>query len=392
MLSADHLLEAAVRHTGLDDYGDRGFTTGLGVLVQSINDEAGLTPSYEEAIRDEIVRVLVNRLRMQRDLTSHPEILDEEILPPVFITSLPRTGSTKLHRLLAATGDFNGLPFWMSYNFGPFPDSEGAVRDPRIAAAEEHLQWMYEQAPLYQQMHPQYAEEFEEELSLLDAGFNSLYRWAAFLDVPTYIEWVLSSDGMQAFRDLRVLLQYIQWQHYRGLNRRWVLKTPSLFGFESAYAATFAGTDFIVTHRDPVQIWPSVCTLFRGVRGMYYDRDFTDVAGEVVLHNFGEALKGHLAWRESYPPEKVLDVRFEEVISDEAALLRRIYAWLDMPFTEASESNLEAWLEMDARRGHVRSTATPEDYGLTEQIIRDRLAGYIDRYGEFLESKLIRGA
>ena len=80
---------------------------------------------------------------MQRAITEHPEILDEEILPPVFVTSLPRTGSTKLHRMLAATGDFNGLPFWMSYNIAPFPDTEDTGGpDLRIAAAEEHLRWL----------------------------------------------------------------------------------------------------------------------------------------------------------------------------------------------------------------------------------------------------------
>lgn len=384
MLFADDLLEQASESAGLDDYGDMAFAEGLRVLVGSVNDEAGLTPERERTLRGEIVRVLVNRLRMQRDIAAHPEILEEELLPPVFITSLPRTGSTKLHRMLAATGDFNGLPFWMSHNFAPFPDADGAGPDPRIEAAERYLGWECETAPLYQQAHPHYAEEFEEELALLDAGFNSLYTWAAFLDVPSYVGWVLSTDGMQAFRDLRVLLQYLQWRQYRGMRRRWVLKTPSLFGFEGAYATVFEGTDFIVTHRDPVKIWPSVCALFCGVRGLYNDADYSRVASDFVLHNFGEGLKGHLAWRDAYAPAKVLDVPFDEVIGDEVALLRRIYAWLDMPFTQTSEANLREWLQMDAERGHTRSAATLEDYGVTAEHVRQGMAAYIERYGEFL--------
>lgn len=387
MLSTDQLLDEARVFAGLDDYGDTAFTEGLGILVTSVNEEAALTPAMETILHSEIVKILVNRLRMQRDITEHPEILDEEVLPPVFITSLPRTGSTKLHRMLAATGDFNGLPFWMSYNIAPIPESDGAPRDPRIDQAYEHLAWLEDRAPLYLQMHPQYAEEYEEELSLLDAGFNSLYRWAAFLDVPTYINWVLGRDGMQAFRDLRVILQYLQWQHYRGTNRRWVLKTPSLFGWEGAYAASFPGTDFIVTHRDPVVIWPSVCALFTGVRSVYNEVDpavLTKMGGEVMLHNFAEAQHGHLAWREAYPADKVLDVRFDEVIGDEVALLRRIYDWLGIPFSERAAVNLTAWLEMDATRGHRPNTMTLEDCGLTAPRLHERLAGYIKRYNEFL--------
>lgn len=389
MLSTDRLLEDARDVANLDDYGDLAFAEGLSVLVGSVNAEAELSTANESVLREEIIRVLVNRLRMQADITRHPEILNEPLLPPVFITSLPRTGSTKLHRMLAATGEFNALPFWMSYNIAPIPggSSDGGPDDPRIAAAERHLQWIYDTAPLYQQMHPQYSGEVEEELSLLDNGFNSLYRWAAFLNVPTYINWVLGRDGVQAFRDLRLMLQYLQWQHYRGLKRRWVLKTPSLFGWEGAYAQTFPGTDFVVTHRHPVKIWPSVCSLFAGVRSLYNDTDLADLrkmGGEVMLHNFSEALKGHLTWRAVYPPAKVLDVRFDEVVGDEVALVQRVLDWLGLPFTERAAGDLHAWLRMDGQRGHSAHAGTLEDFGLCAAVVEDGLSTYIDRYRDLL--------
>ena len=130
--------------------------------------------------------------------------------------------------------------------------------------------------------------------------------------------------------------------------------------------------------------WSSVCTLFCGVRGLYSDADFTDMAGEVMLHNFSEALKSHLAWRDTYPAAKVLDVRFDDVANHEIPITQAIYAWLGMPFTAASEANLRRWLAMDATRGHQRNTARLEDYGVTPAHLRDRLAGYYARYSEFL--------
>ncbi len=383
MLSADHLLSDAREVARLTDFGDLTFAEGLEVLVGSVNAEAGLSADNEAVLSAELIRVLVNRLRMQAGITAHPEILDEPLLPPVFITSLPRTGSTKLHRMLAATGAFNSLPFWMSYNIAPMP-GEG---EPRIEAAERHLQWIYDTAPLYQRMHPQYACEVEEELSLLDMGFNSLYRWAAFLNVPTYIEWVLGRDGVAAFRDLRLMLQYLQWQHYRGLGRRWVLKTPSLFGWEGAYAQTFPGTDYIVTHRHPVQTWPSVCSLFAGVRSLYNDTPLDELrtqGGAVMLHNFSQGLQGHLAWRAAYPAAKVLDVRFEEVVGDESKLVRRVLDWLGLPFTDRAAADLDAWLRMDATRGHTAHSGTCEDFGLTPAVVEHGLAGYLDRYRHLL--------
>jgi Sulfotransferase family len=384
VLESERLLEEAKDATGLDDYGDMGFAEGMGLLVKSINEEAGLTPEYEALLKQEFDRLLANRLRMQQDIRQHPEILEEEVLPPIFITSMPRTGSTKLHRMLAATGDFNALRYWHSLNFAPFPAADGAEPDPRIAAAYEHLNRIYEHAPDFQKAHPMYAEEAEEELALLDAGFNSLYRWAALLNVPSYIGFVLSSDPLAAFRDLRAMIQYLQWQHFGGLGRRWVFKTPSLFGFEAVYSMAFEGTDFIVTHRHPERTMASTCFLACGSRSLYSEQDFTGVISEMVLGNFGQALQGHLAWREAYPPEKVLDVRFEDIVNDEVGVSRRVYDFLGMEWTDRAEENLKAWIEMDSTRGHEPSKAKLETYGLEPEQINEAFGAYIERYSEFL--------
>jgi hypothetical protein len=136
-----------------------------------------------------------------------------------------------------------------------------------------------------------------------------------------------------------------------------------------------------------VQIWPSVCSLFAGVRSLYNDTDLAHLrkqGGEVMLRNFSESLKGHLAWRAAYPPERVLDVRFAEVIGDEAALVHRILDWLGLPFTDRAAAELDAWLRMDALRGHSRHTGTPEDFGLSSATVENELADYIDRYRDLL--------
>jgi Sulfotransferase family len=384
MLSSSALLDEARRQAGLDNYGDMTFAEGLRVLIDSVNNEARLSEDNEAALHRELVKLLVNRLRMQLDIKRHPEILDEQLLAPVFITSLPRTGSTKLHRLLAATGNFNALKFWHTYNFARIPDSEGIDPDPRIADTERYLQWLYRKAPRFQAGHPMYTEEAEEELALLDAGFNSLYRWAALLDVPGYVNWVLARDGLQCFRDLRRTLQYLQWQHFRGRNRRWVLKTPSLFGLEQSFATIFPHTDFIVCHRHPDHSVASASDLLCGTRETFSEADFSAHTGAAVLYNFGEKLKGHLAWRAAYPPARVLDVRFADINRDEIALLERIHAHLGIPLTDTAKSNVRAWIAMDAKREHTRSSAKLEHYGLSPAMVHERMRGYFERYAEFL--------
>ena len=386
MLSATELLSVARANTGVDNYGDMAFAEGFHILVDSLNAEAGLGVEHEARVRDELLRSLENRLRMQRDIERHPDILDQKILPPVFITSLPRTGSTKLHRMLAASSDFNAMKFWQAYNFARFTDAESSVAasDPRLAPARAYLEWREQRSPLSMEAHPMYADDAEEELYLYDAGFNSLYWHAAYFNVPTYIDWVLKLDARDAFRDMRRILQYLQWQHFRSKQQRWVLKSPAVLGREAAFAAVFPGTDFIVTHRHPEQIVASSCLTFCAMREVYNDVDYSAVAGEYVLYSFGETVRQHLQWRDTYPADKVLDVRFADILGNEFELLASIYRFLGMRFTEDSRAGVEAWLQMDAARGRHNRKVTLAEYGLDATRGNDRFSGYIERYPAFL--------
>ena len=107
---------------------------------------------------------------MHRDLIMHPEILDEEILPPVFITSLPRTGSTKLHRILGASGDFHAMKFWHAYQFAPLADTATGENDPRIGMAENFLAGLQQRAPKYLEQHPMLLTTEEDNIRSMPAS------------------------------------------------------------------------------------------------------------------------------------------------------------------------------------------------------------------------------
>src|SRR4029434_6337597 len=98
-LNAPHLLAAARRRTHLHDFGDPALQEPLRRLVQSMEGEARLHFIGRVAAREELTHMWMNRLKMERDRQQHPDIAAEQIRRPLFITGLPRTGSTFLHRL-----------------------------------------------------------------------------------------------------------------------------------------------------------------------------------------------------------------------------------------------------------------------------------------------------
>lgn len=68
-----------------------------GVRANSSLPEAG-----QHSFTADVVRLLSNRLGIEAAIAENPEILAEDVSDPIVITGLPRTGTTKLHRALAA--------------------------------------------------------------------------------------------------------------------------------------------------------------------------------------------------------------------------------------------------------------------------------------------------
>jgi hypothetical protein len=140
-LEADELLQTARSRTGLSDFGPDDFLEGFRILVASINTEAHIRDSGWPEVRTRLLRMLINRLWFAKDVQDHPEILDTDLGSPCIIASLPRTGSTKLQRMLGASGGFQTPTFWMTLMFSRIPGvADGGVAQ-RIRETREFEKW-----------------------------------------------------------------------------------------------------------------------------------------------------------------------------------------------------------------------------------------------------------
>ena len=80
-------------------YGAWDFAEPLERLLKSYRDEAELTTLGRITVRELIVSLLDNLLRMEAERAANPSIEQQRIAAPVFIIGLPRTGTTHLHGL-----------------------------------------------------------------------------------------------------------------------------------------------------------------------------------------------------------------------------------------------------------------------------------------------------
>ncbi len=171
-LHVDALMAEAKKVSGLSDFGDEGFVTGLNRLTQSLREEAFLHEGGKIGQSQGIVRMLVNRLRYIDDIKKHPEILDEKIEKPIVVAGLPRTGTSKLQRVMSGDPGVQRLEVWKLFNPAPYPGEDLSNPVERIAHAEAVEEVFKTQFPGWMARHPMEAREPDEELFIMEMSFE----------------------------------------------------------------------------------------------------------------------------------------------------------------------------------------------------------------------------
>lgn len=377
--SAQELMREARAQTQIDMV-DLDVTEALERLVASLNSEAGLSARGALAMEQRLLRLLCNRLRMLRDFAEHPEIADQQVAGPIFLTGGPRTGSTKLHKLLAATGDFLFLPFWQGHCLSLRTGDRSEDPAPRIAEAEEYIRWIETHAPQAQRAHGYGTFEPEEESLILEHFICSTFP-NVFAHVPTFMAWWATQDYTDQAAFLKRGLQYLQWQFYDGDARRWVLKCPIYPGLETILANVFPGALFVTTNRDPQSTVPSTAHLVEGYRAGYSDADHREALGRAFFEGLARSAQQHMEGREKRPELDFLDIRYAELVYDSERVIDAIYAHAGMVFPPEARAAIHLW---EATHGHDGQRPPPyalEDFGLTRAMVDDKFANYVARFG-----------
>jgi len=188
-LDMESLMEAARRRTGLTNFGDIAFHEPLLRLLDSCRNEARLNSIGKLVCSEDIVQLLCNRLEIQRDLENWPAIAKQPISAPVFITGLPRSGTTLLHNLFAQDDREFRVPATWEVMFPSPPPLAGPENYPRIKRAETNLAWFNLLVPEFRKIHAMSARFPQECVAILSHSFMS-DQFDTMFDIPTYQSWL----------------------------------------------------------------------------------------------------------------------------------------------------------------------------------------------------------
>src|SRR6516225_2333574 len=378
LLRADELLESALRRRKRRDFADRSFIRPFEHLLKACNEEADLSVFGVRALRVDVLRCLRNLLYFDEIEADCPSVLARPIRAPVFITGMPRSGTTFLHRLiLQDPSTIAPRLFQLVY-----PDASRAS----CIGATLRKQWVSLQlalfrliAPELNALHPVAVDSPEECTDITAHVFRSL-RFDAMYRVPSYNSWLERSGFLDAYRFHRRFLQHLDAQLPGG---RWILKSPDhLFALDDI-RKVYPDAQLVLVHRDPVRVLASVAKLTEVLR-----RPFARSVDRIAIGREVSAswLDGARRMSElSQHADAALHLNYRQIVSRPLDAVRAVYRHCDLVLTEEAEARMRSWLRAAANSSRPWRDYRLAEFGLDARLLRERFARYTDTFGIEIE-------
>lgn len=380
-LDADAIVRDARAATGLQHFASDWYREPLERMVWSLEHESQLNPLGRMLMRQRMVDILSCQLRVEDFCRRFPEIRDEQIQQPLFIAGLPRTGTTMLHRTIAADPRIFA-PLWYEVRY-PAPDADWDFKspDPRIARATAEMNQMLESSPDLISIHPMDPVGPDECIMLLEQSFYS-YNTEAMVFMPSFSEWIEAQDHTPGYEYLKLLIQFLQWQKKRNGQsaERWVLKAPHHLHFMDLVFKVFPDARVVQTHRDPVQTLPSLVSLIYACWVIYSDAADPKETGKQWARKFANGMRKTLRVREQLGDERFLDLWFKDTVSQPLQEIQKIYDFIGMDLTDEARREMAVWQEFNKRELRPPHEYTLEEFGFTEEGLAQQFDEYRQRF------------
>jgi hypothetical protein len=159
-----------------------------------------------------------------------------------------------------------------------------------------------------------------------------------------------------------------------------VMKTPANAARLKLLSKLFPDARYIYISRNPLKVFPSTVKLWRALystQGLHNPPNLDPWLDDYVLDMFARLTEDFEADKHLIPKDKLIELRYEDLVKDPIAKLRDLYVKLKIGDFESARPRMQAYL--DAQDDHRVS-----EYEMPAELKRkvvERLKPYIDRYG-----------
>lgn len=330
-----------------------------------------------------------DKLGRRIDEKVHPEFKDTDTSKPIFIMAAPRSGTTLLHRLMSMDEQFTYYTLWqtlfptlVAYHAADalqrIDDLTGNVLDRIQERLAEH--WFRGWDGIHQTRF-NHAEE-DEGTFFLQFATPSVWLIWPFVKELEHVAFIDRRDIRSKFSDVfrGTLQRHMWWEQRDGQKKTFLAKNVFLAGRLGIVTDVAPDARFINIVRHPYRTVGSLMSFFT-VPWRYHSPDiaidgpqsraFADIAMQYALtiHEFMQEL----------PPERGITILYTDLIENPEREIMKIYDRFGLEASERFRKELHT-----AITEHRSYASTHEyslqDFGLSEDIIYDKLKEIFDAY------------
>ena len=359
-LDPDGLIERAASRAGHDDFGPDTWRPCFERLCRALEDEARLSLIGRLSARNHLLQLLANRLDIEAARKADAAIAGQSVDRPVFITGLPRTGSTLLHGLLSRDPALAVPWTWEVMLAGMPPGASPAADARRVDKTDALLSWVERLAPGFKTIHPVGARLPQECIAITAHEFASVEFHTTF-NVPSY-QRRLDNEGQQPALDYH--RRFVQHLQLHRAAHQWVFKAPAHLYSLPEIVAAYPDARFVFTLRDPAQVVASIASHGVVLRSAFSDKVNVPAVAREWMHWWAEGLRRARAFRDANRNVQFLDLDYDELVADPVAVAAGLYEKLDWSWSDQAGRRMRAFLTDNAQDKHGRHRYTLEQFGL----------------------------
>lgn len=358
---------------------------GLWQLVQALQaPEARLQGSTRDGIILELNLKLRANAYLAGDRARYPEMASTEVVRPVFIVGINRTGTTLLHRLMAQDRRFRALRSFEMAAFAPvrdaFDNTWGTPEDPRYDLFDDMMEASGVTRALVG-LHRIDPNDPEEDLMLMGTSFHS-WPIPVRYHVPAYAQWLQHANMCPPYEHHRRMLQ-----HFAYVDRlpqasagQWLLKMPFHLMELEALIHTYPDALFIQTHRAPHQFMGSWISLAESIRPPLLDPRPRHELGAEQLALMVRLMDRAIDFRLAHPEleHRWLDLSYYDLVQDSLAMVKIVYDHFHWHLAPEVEVTMDNWLfeQSRLRQSEPSHQYDLADYGLSPGAINEAFGRY----------------
>ncbi len=292
--------------------------------------------------------------------------------PPIFILGHWRTGTTLLHELFIRDPRFGFPTTYQCMDPNHFLLTEGIM-----------TRWFHFLMPSSRPMDNMKAgfdRPQEDEFALCMLGEGSPYLTISFPNHPPQCQEYLDLQNVPA-KGLRRWKRAFKWFLKRvtyKVGKRLVLKSPPHTARVPVLKEMFPGAVFVHIVRDPFVVFPSTVNLWRTLYQAHgLQKPNFDGLEELVLSTFTRMYERLEEGKKLLDPKQFYEIRYEDLIKDPIAEMRKMYDHLGLGGFDALLPRLQEYLA--SVKGYETNRYTLND--AERAVVAERWGDVIRRYG-----------